>query len=93
MRKDGHRGSVPYKTIISHYEKVMEISVAQDDTSLWPPHPDLIKTPGGIGFGRIGQMISKDEVINKDVTIPPVIRQLYQRLKVDGYLRYRSMIG
>ncbi len=76
---------VPYKTIISHYEKVMELS----HDSLWPPHPDIIKSAGGVGFGSI-KTRRVDDICDDDTTIPPVIRQLHPRLKVEGYRMYRT---
>jgi hypothetical protein len=76
---------VLHKTIISHYEKFMEIH----DTGTWPPSKDIIKTAGNVGFG----CIINDEPIteyDKRQSIPPVIRSIYPRLHADGYQRYRS---
>ncbi len=76
---------VPYKTIISHYEKVMELS----RNLPWPPHPDIIKSAGGVGFGSLKKR-KVDDICDDDIVIPPVIRHLHPRLKVEGYRMFRT---
>ena len=47
---------VPYKTIISHFEKIISlVNKAQGsrDIVIWPPEPDLIRSGGGVGFGPL----------------------------------------
>ena len=88
----GNRGAgetfhpVPYKTIISHFEHLLAIS---EKTDTWPPTSDIIKSAGGVGFGTC-TIAKGDDVKDEDLVIPPVIRHLHQRLKVEGYRRYRS---
>lgn len=77
---------VPYKTIISHFEQVMTIS---RDSSSWPPHADIIKSAGGVGFGTVREN-DNAQIEDEAISIPPVIRHLHERLKIDGYRRYRS---
>jgi hypothetical protein len=79
--------AIPYKTVISHYEKIMELSNSKNDCCSHPS-PAIIKMAGGVGFG----MMSTSENCNKnedDVVIPPVIRFLHQRMNAEGYRRYR----
>ena len=81
-----HFQPVPYKTIISHYEQALATA---GGISSWPPHPDVIKSAGGVGFGPV-KGIDEDAIVEEDIVIPPVIRHLHKRLKTDGYRRYRS---
>ena len=85
---------VPYKTIVTHYEQVMMTSNNQ-----WPPPKDIIKSAGGVGFGKVvqsetkqghGHIIDTTKMEEEDLVIPPVIRHFHKRLKVEGYSRYRS---
>lgn len=76
---------VLHKTIISHYEKWVEIH----GTTTWPPSMELIKAAGNVGFG----CVVHDEATQANIEsrlIPPVIRSIYPRLDADGYRRYRS---
>ena len=77
---------VPYKTIISHFEQVKKSS---RNSSCWPPHEDIIKSSGGVGFGTVAGK-HFDTISKEDMEIPPIIRHLHERLKIDGYRRYRS---
>ena len=77
---------VPYKTIISHFEQVLAIPEATDT---WPPPSDIMKNTGGVGFGTV-TVAEGGGVRDEDLVIPPVIRHLHKRLKVEGYRRYRS---
>ncbi len=74
---------VPYKTIISHFEQVMKTSRVSPS---WPPHAEIVKSAGGVGFGTA----CASDGNNKDIAIPPVIRHLHPRLTLDGYRQYRS---
>ncbi len=84
---------VPYKTIVTHYEQVMMTSNNQ-----WPPPKDIIVSAGGVGFGKVVLNEAKQdhtvntpaEVEEEELVIPPVIRHFHKRLKVEGYMRYRS---
>ena len=77
---------VPYKTIISHFEQVMAML---EEANSWPPPPNIVKSAGGVGFGTVGT-VEEGAIKDEDLVIPPVIRHLHQRLKVQGYRRYRS---
>jgi hypothetical protein len=79
--------AVPYKTIICHYEKVMEFATKQSKKDCWPPSPAIIKMAGGVGFGTISMAENYNEA---DTVIPPVIRFLHQHMKAEGYQCYRS---
>lgn len=79
-----HFQPVMYKTIISHFEQVIEISGKQG----WPPREDIIKAGRNIGFGRL-KNLSQSLPTEEDLLIPPVIRTLHPRLGCDGYKRYR----
>ena len=86
---------VPYKTIITHFERVIEL-VKHDAKSKhyikWPPNDHFIKAGGNIGFGTLDKttngLSSQAEPI--DLVIPPIIRKLHSRLKLSGYYRYRN---
>jgi len=104
MCLDEHFYPVPYKTIISHFEHA--IDMMKDELGLerlieWPPDKQLIEAAGGVGFGsyhlhckggrasaRNGMAVA--ELPEEDTLIPPVIRQIHGRLKVQGYRRYRN---
>uniref|UniRef100_A0A6U2PKG9 Uncharacterized protein n=1 Tax=Leptocylindrus danicus TaxID=163516 RepID=A0A6U2PKG9_9STRA len=85
---------VPYKTIIAHFEKVVDM-IKEDSLDKnvisWPPESSVINAAGHVGFGFAkasnDASISFAETI--DLVIPPIIRQLHTRLKVAGYRRYR----
>lgn len=79
--------AVPYKTIICHYEKVMEFAIKHARKDCWPPSPAIIKMAGGVGFGTISMAENYNEA---DTVIPPVIRFLHQHMKAEGYQCYRS---
>eukprot|EP00957_Ditylum_brightwellii_P194154 14785885-Ditylum_brightwellii.AAC.1 len=85
---------VPYKTIITHFEKVISILTKKNGTQKtvqWPPDPLIIKAAGGVGFGAITKITSTSNLDPEDVVIPPVIRHIHGRLKVEGYQRYRQL--
>lgn len=75
---------VLHKTIISHYEKLIEIH----DSDTWPPSKDIIKAAGDVGIGCIND--EPTNATDENRIIPPVIRLVYPRLHADGYQRYRS---
>ena len=88
---------VPYKTIISHYEKVLQ--TVKQTAENWPPSFKMIKCAGGVGFGTIKDatiVLDSDKIKVCDNTIPekdiipPVIRHLHKRLNVEAYKRYRT---
>lgn len=81
---------VPYKTVVTHFEQVMLKSTTQ-----WPPPKEIIKSAGGVGFGKLARsekVDSANEILldEEDLLIPPVIRHFHKRLKAEGYRRYRS---
>lgn len=76
---------VLHKTIISHYEKMIEIHGA----TTWPPSMEMIKDAGNVGFG-CAVHDEATETNDESRLIPPIIRSIYPRLDADGYRRYRS---
>ncbi|GMH78962.1 hypothetical protein TrST_g4447 [Triparma strigata] len=89
---------VPYKTIIAHFEQVINLLTADmsyqstNGTLEWPPDPAIITAAGGVGFGgvKLDPQTSKDNICLEDVTIPPVVRQLHTKLTSTAYRRYRK---
>jgi hypothetical protein len=75
---------VLHKTIISHYEKLIEIH----GSNTWPPSKDIVKAAGGVGIGCVND--EPTNATDENRLIPPVIRLVYPRLHADGYQRYRS---
>ena len=74
---------VPFKTIISHFERVISLS-----DNIWPPSSNLIQNAGGVGFGTIDENTKGS--LEEAKLIPPVIRHLHGNMKVGGYRRYRT---
>ncbi len=89
---------VPYKTIIAHFEQVINLLTVDmtyqstNGTLEWPPDPAIITAAGGVGFGgvKLDSETSKDNICLEDVTIPPVVRQLHTKLTAAAYRRYRK---
>ena len=84
-----HFHPVPYKTVMTHYEQVMA-----KGGNKWPPSKEIIKSAGGVGFGKITHddhpELSINEIQEENLVIPPMIRHFHKRLKAEGYRRYRS---
>lgn len=96
---------VSYKTIISHFEAIVEMSkheVGLKKLVEWPPDSQLIKAAGGVGFGAYKERAGKkggriftqnakavSELPEEETVIPAVIKGLHPRLKVQAYRRYR----
>ncbi|GMH46716.1 hypothetical protein TrRE_jg5169 [Triparma retinervis] len=89
---------VPYKTIIAHFEQVINLLTVDmtyqsaSGTLEWPPDPAIITAAGGVGFGgvKLDPSTNKDNICLEDVTIPPVVRQLHTKLTATAYRRYRK---
>ena len=89
---------VPYKTIIAHFEQVINLLTVDmsyqtaSGTLEWPPDPAIITAAGGVGFGgvKLDPQTNKDNICLEDVTIPPVIRTLHTKLTANAYRRYRK---
>ena len=89
---------VPYKTIISHFERIMIIN--KRDLGEWPPDAEIIKAGGGVGFGSLSHIKGKKTEVEEQQNlyikhlriIPPMISCLHQQLKIEGYKRYRHDI-
>jgi hypothetical protein len=80
---------VPYKTVICHFEKTLDMLKANPDShpsNLWPPEERFIKAAGGIGFGTVSQQDKSNEAL----VIAPVIRHVHPKLQVKGYQMYRG---
>lgn len=97
---DQHFQSVPYKTIIQHFETTLEMLQSQDEShpsKVWPPEDRFIRAAGGIGFGMLSsQAIQAKETYctrkcsEEELTIPPVIRQIHPKLRAKGFQMYRN---
>ena len=89
---------VPYKTIIAHFEQVINLLTVDmtyqsaSGTLEWPPDPAIITAAGGVGFGgvKLDPSTNRDNICLEDVTIPPVVRQLHTKLTAGAYRRYRK---
>lgn len=80
---------VPYKTVICHFEKTMDMlksTPESDPFKTWPPEPRFIKAAGNVGFGTAG----KQERPIETLAIPPVLRQCHPKLQAKGYQMYRG---
>jgi hypothetical protein len=71
----------------------------------WPPKREFIIAAGGVGFGPIlnttvqkkqnnNRLVRHEndskQLLEEDLVIPPIIRYLHPRLRVEGYQRYRT---
>jgi len=85
---------IPYKTVIQHFEKTMEMLKSNTEShpsDMWPPEDRFLKAAGGVGFGAlpaqlIGCRVKKEETF----VIPPVVRKIQPNLRLRGYQMYRS---
>ena len=89
---------VPYKTIISHFEKITSLvhkGQGSRNMIIWPPEPDLIRSGGGVGFGPLLINLQRQHhephafLQEEDYLIPPVLRSIHKQLTVEAYRRYR----
>ena len=96
---------VQYKTVIAHFEQLINIlkadSAHRSGTVSWPPNELVIIAAGGVGFGGANAAgadgaggasaagSAKHDVKEEDLNIPPIIRQLHPKLSVPVYKRYR----
>lgn len=97
---DAHFQPVPYKTIIQHFEKTLEMLAEKDEShpsKVWPPEDDFIKAAGSVGFGSLCPQLARDRDVNPKIkyteethAIPPVIRQIHPKLRAKGYTMYRN---
>ena len=81
---------VPYKTVIVHFEKTLDMlksSPESHPSNVWPPQERYIKAAGNVGFGMIA---IKQEKFTGAATIPPVIRHCHTKLQLKGYQMYRD---
>ncbi|KAL3794757.1 hypothetical protein HJC23_012767 [Cyclotella cryptica] len=80
---------VPYKTVINHFDKTLEMLKYHSESNLlhsWPPKDSVIRAAGGVGFGIAYQQEHSEEAF----IIPPVIRHIYPKLRTKGYNMYRG---
>ena len=81
---------VPYKTVIVHFEKTLDMLKSNPESQpahVWPPHQRFIKAAGDVGFGMV---IMQPEKFTGAATIPPVIRHCHPKLQLKGYQMYRD---
>ena len=71
---------VPYKTIISHFEHVIELVRSSssdvvgpmgDGGVQWPPDGETIKATGGVGFGTLPKRISAAKSLSTSASTDP----------------------
>lgn len=94
-----HFQPVPYKTIIQHFEKTLEMLEERDESHpsrVWPPEARFTKAAGDVGFGSLPLQLARDREANPSKkyseethTIPPVIRHIHPKLRTKGYNMYR----
>jgi hypothetical protein len=84
---------VQYKTIITHFERLLSLLQVDTETGLlkWPPAPEVIAAAGGVGFGNLlsHQERNKQEPRDINVTLPPIIRKVHPKLTPAMYRKYR----
>ena len=97
-----HFQPVPYKTVIRHFEKTLDMLESRSEShpsKIWPPEDRFIQAAGGVGFGPLLSQLELDRERTSNVSglgsqetyeIPPVIRQIHSKLRVKGYRMYRS---
>ena len=97
-----HFQPVPYKTVITHFEKTLEMLEEEDEShpsKVWPPEDRFIKAAGNVGFGSLSLQLARDKQGNnrstrkyteETHTIPPVIRQIHPKLRAKGFEMYRN---
>ena len=103
-KQDGnpHFQPVPYKTVITHFEKTLVMLEEEDEShpsKVWPPEDRFIKAAGNVGFGSLSLQLARDKQSNnrstrkyteETHTIPPVIRQIHPKLRAKGFEMYRN---
>ena len=97
---DLHFQAVPFKTIIQHFETMLDMLRSHEEShpsKVWPPENRFIQAAGGIGFGMLSSQLVQDRemqsttrVAEESLSIPPVIRQIHPKLRVKGFQMYRS---
>jgi hypothetical protein len=90
--------SVPYNTVIQHFENTMDMLKSHQESHpsvKWPPANRFIRAAGAVGFGALStQLAQETSSIGKEseetFVIPPVIRQVHPKLRIKGYTMYRN---
>ena len=87
-----HYHNISYKTVIRHFEKMMEmlgleLNKIPHPSISWPPERRFIKAAGGVGFGTV---LKQQQKSIEAMTIPPVIRHCHPKLQAKGYQMYRE---
>ena len=95
-----HFQTVPYKTIIQHFEFTMDMLEEHDDShpsKAWPPEEKFVEAAGNVGFGALPSQLVNDRQDNhtqgfteETHTIPPAIRQIHPKLRAKGFAMYRN---
>jgi hypothetical protein len=95
-----HFQLVPYKTIIQHFEKTLEMLEAAPElypSKVWPPEEYFIKAAGCVRFGSLQPQLPRDREINpkekyskETHVIPPALCQIHPKLWVKGYAMYQN---
>ncbi len=91
---DDYFQHIPFKTVIQHFEKTMEMLKSKNESHpsvKWPPEDRFLKAAGNVGFGALAAQLIGCSVKNEEIfVIPPVLRQIQPNLRVRGYQMYRS---
>ena len=80
---------VPYKTVVCHFEKTLDMlksSSESDPGNIWPPEGHFIKAAGDVGFGTV----TRNDRSKEALCIPPLIRHIHPKLQLKGYQMYRK---
>mmetsp|Transcript_23981 Transcript_23981/g.51839 ORF Transcript_23981/g.51839 Transcript_23981/m.51839 type:complete len:167 (-) Transcript_23981:918-1418(-) len=68
-----HFQPVPYKTIIQHFEKTLEMLEAAPElhpSKVWPPEEHFIKAAGCVRFGSFQPQLTRDREITQRRSTP-----------------------
>ncbi|KAL7469141.1 hypothetical protein ACHAXS_009393 [Conticribra weissflogii] len=91
---DDYFQHIPFKTVIQHFEKTMEMLKSKNESHpsvKWPPEDRFLKAAGNVGFGALAAQLIGCSVKNEETfVIPPVLRQIQPNLRARGYQMYRS---
>jgi len=88
--------SVPFRTIILHFEKIIEVMMNQEafernEQVMWPPKETILQAAGNVGFGTLSSNYSDARMVKvSELVIPPVLKKMQPRLGIKGYKRYRN---
>eukprot|EP01041_Mallomonas_annulata_P000320 gene320-580_t len=98
------RHPITYKSIIKHYDHILQLITEYDQSSSssstmklrWPPDPTILDAAGGVGFGCLEivteNMSPRTDSLEQTLLrkIPPIIRFLHPKLTWKSYAKCRN---